>query len=156
VKLRAIPGRLWVALVVLGLLVLVAGGSVLASGPGIGNTILLGVAATVLLRLPHGHPFAHQCAFYIAVLVACVGVAMTTIVLIEPGRLAPGLSLLGSGALLVWGLGGEDVLRYFNLYCIGCGSYDTYQRGFLFKQIGCRKCGREWKAGELLDTSIFE
>ena len=51
---------------------------------------------------------------------------------------------------------GRAVLRYFNLHCIACGSYQTYQRGFLFKQVGCRKCRREWKAGEVLDPSIFE
>ena len=155
-KLRAIPDRLWVALVPLGLLSLALGWSIIVVSANLWNTILLGVAVATLLRLPHGHPLAHQCAFYVAFLLLCVGVAMATMALIEPGRLVPGLSLFGSGGLIAWSLSGRAVLRYFNLHCIACGCYQTYQRGFLFRHVGCRKCRREWKAGEVLDPSIFE
>ncbi|MHC4973539.1 MAG: hypothetical protein ACYTG3_14530 [Planctomycetota bacterium] len=154
--LRAIPRRLWAALAALGFLVLAAGWSIVTSGPGVGNLILLGVSATVLYHLPRGHPFAHQCAYYVAFLVLCTGVAMTTVAFVEPGGLVPGLLVLVAGLLFAWGLSGRVVSRYFNLHCVACGSYEIYQRGMLFKQIGCRKCRREWKAGEILDPSIFE
>ena len=155
-KLRAIPGRLWVALAVLGLLLLPLGWSILFVGASLLNTIPVGVVVACLLTLPRGHPLARQCAFYVAVLLLCGGAVLTPNAIFAPERAVPGVLLLGSGALLAWSLAGQAVLRYFDLYCGGCSSYDTYQRGFLFAKVGCRRCLREWKPGEMLDPSIFE
>lgn len=155
-KLRALPGRLRIALALLGLLVLLLGWSVLAFGPNFANAGSLGVVAAILFRLPYGHPLTRQLAFYLATLLLFAGAALAPIAIFVPARVLPGLALLGSGALLAWCLSGQAVLRYFHLHCIGCGSFETYQRGFLYQHIGCRKCRREWKPGELLDPSIFE
>lgn len=155
-KLRAIPRRLWVALVVLGLLVLAAFASAVASGPNPWNLLLFGLSLPILLQLPRGHPLAHQCAFYVAILLLGVGAAMAPVAIINPGTLVPALVLLVTGGLLAWSLSGRGVARYYTLYCVACRSYNTFQRGFLYKQVGCRDCGREWKAGEVLDPSIFE
>lgn len=150
------PRRLWVALVVLGLLALAALASMVAYGPNLWNALLFGVTLPILLQLPKGHPLTHQCAFYVAFLLLCVGAAMVPVALFGPGSLAPGLVVFVSGALLTWSLSGRVVARYYNLYCVHCRSYNTFQRGLLYKQIGCRDCRREWKAGEVLDPSVFE
>jgi len=156
VKLRAIPGRLWVALAVLGLVMLLLGWTILAFGPNFANTASLGVVAAILLRLPYGHPLTRQLAFYVAALLLFAGAALAPSAIFAPARAVPVVLLLGSGALLAWSLASQVVLRYFDLYCGGCSSYHTYQRGFLFGKIGCRRCLREWKPGEMLDPSIFE
>jgi hypothetical protein len=150
------PGRLRAALALLGLLVLLLGWTILAFGPNFLNTCSLGVVAAILFRLPYGHPLTRQLAFYVAALLLFAGAALAPSAIFVPARVVPGLALLGSGALLAWCLSGPGVLRYFNLHCIACDSYVTYQRGFLYQHIGCRKCRREWKPGELLDPSIFE
>lgn len=150
------PRRLWVALVVLGLLVLAAVASMVAHGPSVWRALLLAATLPILLQLPKGHPLAHQCASYVAFLLLCVGAAMAPVALINPGTLVPALVLLAGGGLLAWSLSGRVVARYYTLYCVGCQSYNTFQRGFLYKQVGCRDCGREWRAGEVLDPSIFE
>ncbi len=150
------PRRLWAALAVLGLLVLAALASMVVRGPNLGNVLLLAATLPILLHLPRGHPLTHQCASYVAFLVLCVGAAMAPVAFVRPGTLVPGLGLLAGGGLLAWSLSGRVVARYYTLYCVGCQSYNTFQRGFLYKRIGCRDCGREWKAGEVLDPSIFE
>ena len=124
VKLRAIPDRLIVALVLLGLQTAALGWTIVNWGANPVNVLWFALAVVFLLYLPGGHPL--------------------------------GFLLLGSGGFLWWGLSGHAVRRYFDLYCSACGSYRTRARGFLFNRIGCRRCGREWRRGELLDPSIFE
>ncbi|MHC4137312.1 MAG: hypothetical protein ACYTDU_08085 [Planctomycetota bacterium] len=156
-KLRAIPGRLWVAVVLLGLQTFGLGWTILAAGANVVNGVWFGLSVVFLLLLPGGHPLARQWGLYVAGLQLLSGALFTLFVLIGPTPAsAVGLLMLGVGGLLWWGLSGESVRRYFGLYCSACGSYRTRARSFLFNRIGCRRCGREWKKGELLDPSIFE
>ncbi len=151
------PRRLWAALAVLGLLLLFMGRSIIVDGANPLNTVLLVVAVAALLQLPQGHPLARQCGLLVAALLLFCGAAavpMTTFLGLR-ALLAASL-LLGTGALLAWALSGPAVRRYFSLYCHACGSYRTHAIGLLFRRVGCRECGREWRRTELLDPSIFE
>ena len=156
-KLRAIPGRLIVALVLLGLQTSWLGWTIFVWGVNPVNVAWFGLALALLLYLPRGHPLARQWGLYVGGLQCLGGVAVALPALIRPTLAsAIGLLLLGSGGFIWWGLSGQAVRRYFDLYCSACGSYRTRARSFLFNRIGCRKCGREWKRGEQLDPSIFE
>ena len=157
VKLRAIPDRLIVALVLLGLQTAALGWTIVNWGANPVNVLWFALAVVFLLYLPGGHPLARQWGFYVAGFQLLTGVFFSLTVLILPPEVPIlGFLLLGSGGFLWWGLSGHAVRRYFDLYCSACGSYRTRARGFLFNRIGCRRCGREWRRGELLDPSIFE
>lgn len=157
-KPRVMPGRLWVALVLLGIQTLWWGWTVFV-GPHFVGVVWFSLALVFLVYLPRGHPLARQWALYIAGLQFLGGAVITLFALTGPTSASVvGLLVAAFGGLLWWGLSGQAVRRYFDLYCRGCGSYRTRPRSFLYNRIGCRDCGRSWKRGDAADSieSVFE
>jgi hypothetical protein len=148
------PGRLWIALVLLGIQTLWWGWAVFV-GPHVVGVVWFSLAVVFLVYLPRGHPLARQWGLYVAGFQFLLGVAVT---LFASTGSAVGLLVAVSGGLLWWGLSGQAVRRYFDLYCIGCGSYRTRPRSLLYNRIGCRDCGRRWKRGDAVESveSVFE
>jgi hypothetical protein len=156
VKLRAVPRRLWIAMLVLGAQTYFLGWSILEVGPHVvtGTWFVLGVVFLVLL--PFGHPLARQWGFYVAGILSILGALwMVSMLFYLTWESLIGALTLLAGLVLWWSLCGQAVRRYFELYCTRCGSYNTRARSLLYARIGCRRCGREWKRGQKVE-SVFE
>ncbi|MHC4550649.1 MAG: hypothetical protein ACYTEZ_17955 [Planctomycetota bacterium] len=111
-----------------------------------------------LIQLPRGHPLARQWALYVAGLLILMGVPVGLALL--PLGLAGAVWFLGAatlGVLLLWGMSGPEVRRYFHLRCGYCGSYRTRARSFLHKWVRCRDCGQSWRWDDPhVNPSIFD
>lgn len=146
------PGRLWVAVVLLGVPVAWLGWNIVVA-PELPPVIWLGIAIAFLVQLRRGHPLARQWGFLVAGFMLffgatyflSAGAVFLLSALTRPMHALVGLLLLASGAFLWWSLSGRAVRRYFGLCCPSCRSYRTRPRSFLYNRIGCRICGREWK-----------